>query len=183
MPAGSAAKRYAQAAFQLALEHDNLDQWAEDLSNASSAVANDELRTFLQHAKVPYPRKVSVIAEALPSLNPMARNLLALLVARGLVNRTSQIEQEYRRLLDQHRGRIQVEVTSAVPLDDGERQRITRLLESLVEKEVVLATRVDPAILGGLVLQVEDKLIDGSTRAKLNALGRTMASVTESGER
>jgi len=175
--AGTSAKRYAQAAFQLALEGDSLDQWAEDLAQASDGIANEAFRTFLQHAKVPYLRKIDVISQVLSTISPLVRNLLALLISRGLIDRVPAVERQYRRLLDQHRGRVQVEATSAVVLEDAQRLRITQLLERLIRTEVVLATQVDPAILGGLVLRIEDRLMDGSARTRLNDLRRSMAGV------
>ena len=174
MATGVAAKRYAQAAFQLAQEHDALDQWAQDFAQASSATSNDEYRAFLEHAKVPLERKQALIAEALPDVSPLMRNLMAVLVSRGLVKQISDIELEYLSLLDKHRERIRVEVTAAVTLDDGQQANITRLLQDLTQRAVVLSTRVDPSILGGLILRIEDRLIDGSTRARLNGLRRNM---------
>lgn len=176
MPAGSSVKRYAQAAFQLALDGDNLDRWAEELDQAAQATSDGEFRVFLEHAKVPAAQKLALIDQAMPDLHPLVRNLIALLVIRGLARRLPDIEAEYRKLLNQQRGRVQVDVTSAVPLGDAQRDNMTRILGRIVGKEVELVTHVDPAILGGLVLMVEDKLIDGSTRARLNGLRRSMTT-------
>ena len=175
MPAGASVKRYAQAAFQLALDGDNLDRWAEELDQAAQAASDEEFRAFLGHAKIPTAQKLTLIDQALPDLHPLVHNLIALLVIRGLAGRLPDIEAEYRKLLNEQRGRVQVDVTSAVPLEDAQRQNMTRILGRIVEKEVELVTHVDPAILGGLVLMVEDKLIDGSTRARLNSLRRSMS--------
>ena len=150
------------------------ERWADDLGRATEAVADPEFRSLLQHAKVPFSRKVRAINDVLPTIDPLVRNLLCILVARGLVDRVSKIEDEYRHLLDRHRGRVRVEVTSAVALDDAEEGRIARFMEAFTQKEVVLDMQVDPLLLGGLVFRVEDKLIDGSTRTQLNGLRRSM---------
>ena len=176
MPAGASVKRYAEAAFQLALEADALDQWGQELGQATQASAEPEVRAFWEHAKVPAEQKLALIDQALPDGQPLVRNLISLLVLRGLAGRLPEIHAEYRRLVNEHQGRVQVDVTSAVPLDDAQRDRVTTAVRGVVNKDIELVTHVDPSILGGLVLMVEDKLIDGSTKAKLQRLRRNMTT-------
>ena len=168
------AKRYAQATFDIALQRDQLDQWANDLRLVVEALQNEEFSTFLEHSKVPLSRKVQTIGEAFPGIDPLVRNLLSLLVSRGLVEMVPDVEEGYQELLDQHRGREKVDVSSAVPLEDSEREQIIRFLTRLINKEVVLDSQVDPSILGGLVIKVGDRLIDGSTRTRLEGLGKEL---------
>ena len=174
MPTRAAAKRYSRALFEMALQRDRLDQWAGDLSFMSEQLQNDELRAFLEHAKVPLLQKLQATEEVLEGIDPMVQNLLAVLVSRGIVGLIPDVEAAYQRLLNQHRGREQVEVRSAVPLEDAETEKIARFLAELISKEVVLDTSVDPSILGGLVIKVGDKLIDGSARTKLEELGKQL---------
>ena len=134
----------------------------------------EEFRAFLEHAKVPMPRKVHTIGEVLAGVDPIMQNLLFVLVSRGLVDLVPEVQQAYQGLLDEFKGREQVQVSSAVPLEDGERVRIALFLSELINKDVVLDTRVDPSILGGLVIKIGDKLIDGSTRTRLEELGRQL---------
>jgi F-type H+-transporting ATPase subunit delta len=176
VPAGASVKRYAQAAFQLALEADALDQWGQELRQVAQATSDPELRAFWEHAKVPTDQKLALVNQALPDSQPLVRNLISLLVMRGLAGRLPDIYDEYRRLLNEHQGRVQVDVTSAVPLEDAQRDRITTVLRGIVNKDIELVTHVDPSILGGLVLMVEDKLMDGSTRARLERLRRNMTT-------
>ena len=74
------------------------------------------------------------------------------------------------KLLDQHHGRQRIEVISAVELEDAEVQRITQYVSNVTGKEVVVTTQVDEEILGGIVIQIGDQLLDGSTRTRLEAL-------------
>ena len=170
----ASAKRYAQATFDIALQRGQLDQWASDLGLVVEALQNDEFSAFLEHAKVPLAQKVQTIGEAFQEVDPMVLNLLSLLVSRGLAELVPEVEEGYRELLDQHRGREKVDVSSAVPLEDSEREQIVRFLTRLINKEVVLDSRVDPSILGGLVIKVGDRLIDGSTRTRLEGLGKQL---------
>ena len=178
MPKSTSAKRYAQAVFDLAVEKDRVDEWAGDLAAISEAVQDNELRAFLQHAKVPLANKLQVISEAFSSADPMVQNLVSLLISRGRTDQVGQVDEWYLRLLNQRRGREDVEVWSAVDLDDVEKDRVKNFLEQLLEKEVELHTQVDPEILGGLVMRVGDKLIDGSARTRLERMGRQLQRET-----
>ena len=170
----ASAKRYAQATFDIALQRGQLDQWASDLGLVVEALHNAEFSAFLEHAKVPLAQKVQTIGEAFQGVDPMVLNLLSLLVSRGLAELFPEVEEGYRELLDQHKGREKVDVSSAVPLEDSEREQIIQFLTRLINKEVVLDSQVDPSILGGLVIKVGDRLIDGSTRTRLEGLGKQL---------
>ena len=174
MPGSATAKRYAQAAFDLAQQRDQLDQWAADLLVVTTALQDEEFRLFLDHAKVPLARKVSAVQEAFQGTEPMVLNLVSLLVSGNLVELAPQVETWYQHLLNQRRGRQDVEVRSAVELEEPEKQRVSQFVTRLIEKEVVLHTQVDPEILGGLVIRIGDRLIDGSTRSRLAGLGRQL---------
>ena len=170
----ASAKRYAQAVFALASEGGKLDQWAEGMQAINQGLESQEFRAFLEHAKVPIARKVQAIRDGFSELDPVLQNLLCVLVSRGLVSLVPEVAAAYQDLLDQAMGREQVQVFSAVPLEDAETERIARFLSGLVNKEVVLDSRVDQSILGGLVIKVGDKLIDGSTRTRLEELGKRL---------
>ena len=178
MPKSTSSKRYAQAIFDLAVEKDRIDEWAGDLAAISEAVKEDELRAFLQHAKVPLSSKMLVINQAFSTADATIQNLVSLLISRGLTDRIGQVEEWYLRLLNQRRGREDVEVWSAVDLDDGEKDRVKEFLEQLLQKDVELHAQVDPGILGGLVMRVGDKLIDGSARTRLERMGRQLQQGT-----
>ncbi len=171
-------KRYAEAIFQLGLEHDLLDQWAEDLAFIDQVLQDDEFSAFLKHAEVPLQEKIRAIDAVFPEVNPLVRNMIALLVTRGLVDLVHDMRVGYGQLLDKHRGRQQVEVTSAVPLEDPERERISRFVSDLVQKQVVGTTQVDESILGGVIIQIRDQLLDGSTRTRLEELRQQLRSDT-----
>ena len=174
MPTRASANRYAQAAFELALQRGQLEKGAEDLRVINEALQNSELRAFLQHAKVPLERKVQLIGEVFQAADLAMRNLLCLLVSRGLVELAPEIEKGYQRLLNRFKGIEQVSVYSAVPLEDQEKERIARFVSELIDKQVLVNASVDDSILGGLIIRVGDRLIDGSTRTRLEQLGKQL---------
>lgn len=170
----ASSKRFAQALFELSLQRDQLEPWAADLKQVSEALDHVELRSFLEHAKIPLQRKVETIKQAFQDTDPIIQNLLCLLVSRGIIDLAPEVEQVFQQLLNEHEGREEVEVHSAVPLETSEEERIGRFLADLIKKEIVLSSSVEPSMLGGLVIRVGDKLIDGSTRTKLEELGKRL---------
>ncbi len=168
--------RYAQAIFELALDQDQLEPWATDLAFAEQVLQDEEFRAFLSHAEVPLERKTGGIDSVLKDVNPLVKNLISLLVTRGAVDSVHDVNLGYISLLDAHLGRQKVEVTSAVPLDDQELERITQFVADLTKKDVVVSTQVDDSILGGVIIQIGDQLLDGSTKSRLEGLRRQIRS-------
>jgi len=175
MPRLPSAKRYAQAAFAIAKERGLIDRLGEELADIEQALSEEELLGVLSHARVSLTQKEQVVRQAMSGMSDIAQNLLLVLVKRRLLELAPQVRREYQRLLDQHHGRERVQVVSAVELDAQERQQVAAFVRGLVSKEVVLDSRVDPAILGGLSLRVGDRLVDGSARGRLEELRKRLA--------
>ena len=169
-------KRYAQAIFELARREEQLEQWSTQLEMAGEVLQDEEFSAFLKHADVPVDQKIRSIDAVLGGLHPLVRNMVSVLVAKGLVDLVPGIGAAYIELLDQHAGRQRVEVTSAVDLDQPELDRIAGFVSGLIQKEVVISSRVDESILGGVVIQIGDQLLDGSTRARLESLRNRLHS-------
>ena len=164
------ARRYAQAVFQIALEHDSLDEWAGDLALVEAAAGHRDFATLLEAPSVSLELKLGRVREVLKDAGALSRNLLGLLADRGQVHLASAIREEYGRLTDEHRGIARADVVTAVALDDVQRGRVERLLGAVSGKRVVIAERVDGSILGGLVARMGDVLVDGSLRTRLRML-------------
>ena len=163
-------QRYAQAIFDLALENNEVEQWGQDLEVVSEAFQDSDFAALMKHADMSAPDKRSATGSVLAGVNTMVRNLVDLLVSKGSVDSIADVYTSYTELLDQHLGRQRVEVTTAIALDEAEASRITSFVSELVRREVVLTTKVDESILGGLVIQIGDRLLDGSTKARLDGL-------------
>ena len=164
------AKRYAQAIFELALREEQTEAWSSQLEMAEGVLQDPEFNAFLKHADVSIEQKTRSIDAVLSELHPLVRNTMHVLVARGLVDLAPEIRESYAELLDQHLGRQRIGVTSAVDLDQAELDRIAAFVSRLIRKEVVVSTQVDESILGGVVINIGDQLLDGSTRSRLELL-------------
>ena len=176
MPSRLSGQRYAQAIFELALENEQLEQWDQDLRLAADVLGDEEFGLFLRHAEVPLERKTAAIEAVLAEAHPLVRNLVALLVNRGGVDAMREVQEGYSELLDERLGRQRVEVTTAVPLEYAELERIANFVAQLVGREVVLSTRIDESILGGLIIQIGDRLLDGSTSSALERMRQNVRS-------
>ena len=163
-------QRYAQAIFDLALENNEVEQWGQDLEVVSEAFQDSDFAALMKHADMSAADKRAATGSVLAGVSTMVRNLVDLLVSKGSVDSIADVYTSYTELLDQHLGRQRVEVTTAIAIDEAEANRITSFVSELVRREVVLTTKVDESILGGLVIQIGDRLLDGSTKARLDGL-------------
>ncbi len=177
MPKISSGKRYAQAAFELALERNELESWEEGLKKIADLTKDEEFIALLQNPRLPFDAKKSLLEKRLAEINPLAFNLALLLVSKGILRRGGDILQQYNALLDAHRGIKRAKVTAALPLADEDQEAISRRLEKIVERKVLIDAQVDPSIIGGFIARVGDTLIDGSIRQRLEALKRSMIGV------
>ena len=170
MPQKVSGRRYAQAMFELALDNGEVHKWGEELALVAEVFQNDQFSSLLKHADVPAAEKLQATQTVLAGLNPLIRNMVDLLVSKGMVDAIPDAYAAYTELLDRHLGRQRVEVTSAVQLDDAEINRVTDFVAQLVRREVVITAKVDESILGGVVIQIGDRLLDGSTKARLDRM-------------
>jgi F-type H+-transporting ATPase subunit delta len=177
MPATSiAARRYAEAIYQLAEEGNALDQWQEELDTLAAVVSDEQVLGIMQNEKAPLEGRANLLTSALGSLSPLARNLASLLLTRGKLTLLPEIARLYGEKLDERNGVVRAQVTTAVPLAEDDQREIADRLKVLTgARDIRLQTAVDPAIIGGLVARVGDKLIDGSTRSRLIQLRRDLA--------
>jgi F-type H+-transporting ATPase subunit delta len=171
------ARRYSQAAFRIALEEKELNRWQSDLRKIASLVKDEALFKLLENPEVPFDNKAKVLSERLGDINPEALKMVSMLVTKGRLGIIDNIADEYQRLLDNYHG-IEgaevAEVTTAIPIDDEDKLRLAQRLTSLVGKPVVLKPKVDSSLIGGIIIRVGDKLIDGSIRSKLQTLKREL---------
>ena len=173
------AKRYAQAIFEIAMEKGELDRWQSDLVKLASLTEDAALIALFENPKLPFSDKAKLLSEQLGDINPLALNLVYLLISRGQLSVLGEIAEEYRRLLDSHRGIEEAEVITAIPLDDEGKQSLEEHLSAIVGKKVVIKPEVDSSLVGGFVARIGGKLLDGSTRSRLEALKKELSRVAK----
>lgn len=175
MPKRVHAKRYAQAVFELARERMELERWGRELEELALLAGDPVVVTFLENPRIPFSQKSQLLTERLGGLSPLTLNLVFLLVSRRRISALGAIAREYQALLDHYQGIERAEVTTAVPAEGQILSKVAGDLSLLLEKKIILEPKVDPAVLGGVVVRVGGKLIDGSVRSRLAALKQNLA--------
>ncbi|MHB1414505.1 MAG: F0F1 ATP synthase subunit delta [Chloroflexota bacterium] len=171
----SVARQYAEAAFQLAVQENKVEGWLEELRVAANVLGEDRVRRGLDSPSIGQSEKIRIVRYSLKGLNPLVLNLISLLVERHRLGLLPVVVAEFDRLLDARRGVVTAEVTTAVPLDSQRTALVAQRLSSMLGKQVRLQTVVDQSIIGGLIVRVGDKLINGSIAGRLASLRQELA--------
>lgn len=178
MASKARGKRYAQAVFEIALERKELDRWQADLTRIASLGQDAALVAVMESSKLGFEGKVKLLYERLADINPLAQNLVYLLVSKGRFSLLGDVAEEYQRLLDSYRGIGKAEVVTAIPLEEADKQKLAERLGAIFDKKMLVKTEVNPDVIGGIIARINGKLIDGSTRSKLAALKDELAGVS-----
>lgn len=168
---GAIGRRYAGAIFDIARKQNTVDRTLEDVQEIAKVFANRKVAYLLMEPKVPAKRKETAVRQALVSkVLPTSLNLALLVVQRELVEAMQNIAGELERLVLDYRNEARAEVTTAAPMDEAQRNSVKQALERRTGKTILMQTKVQPEILGGVVARVGDQVIDGSIRYRLSAL-------------
>jgi len=171
--AGSVARRYAKALVLLGGDDGNLERIGREVRVLASALRrSDELSQTLANPVFPRSDRERVLRALLDRIGATQTvvNFTRLLLDRERVNVLPDISRELDAMIDARAGRVAAKVTSAAPLDEAQKQRLMKTLESLSGKKVDMSVELDPALLGGLVAQVGDVVYDGSLRTQLERI-------------
>ena len=173
----SAARRYAEAAFQVAVRDDAVGRWRSEPDSAAEVVATERIGRALANPSIPLETR-SATAEATFGrlVGPQVLNLIKLTLRRGRVEELPRIAAEFGRLDDQRQGITHATATSATALTPDEVRALAQKLEQTSGGRIALDVQVDPSLLGGVVVRVGDRLIDGSVRSRLERLRNQLVS-------
>lgn len=164
------SKDYAEALYALAAETGEQEACLDGLTLAAELLAdNPEYRELLANPAIPAAERFALLEGALSGAVPeQVLSFLGLLCAHGRIRSLDACVTEYRRLYQAAISLSTAYVTSAVALTDGQRERLQHKLEALTGHTVVLECTVDEALLGGMTVQIDGKVLDGSLRRRLH---------------
>jgi F-type H+-transporting ATPase subunit delta len=174
---GSVARRYAKAIFTLARDENALEPIGGELARLAAVASDPDTGAALANPLLS-PSHRQAIAKTLADqlgLCPTMRNFVGLLADQKRLDQLVGIHQVYERLLDGALGRMRAVITTAADLRPEQKQQLIERLEKMTGKSVLAQLRVDPDLLGGVVLEVEGKVYDGSLRTQLRRLAGTIA--------
>ena len=170
------ARNYAAALLALARKADDLAAWGRMIDDVANAIDRDDrLRRFLEAPQISAAQKNAVLSKAFEDRAP---RLFLRFLQRLVLNRRQmlipEIANEYRDLVDEVKGRVHAQVTLAKPVDEEQRAAIARHLTHTLGQPVVPQVRINPNILGGIIVRVGDRVMDGSVRRRLGILRNRM---------
>ena len=174
------AGRYATALFELGLEANALDKILNDLNSFHEAMdAAEDLRRLVKSPVFTPDEQLRAISAVLEEIkiDGLTANFLKLVAKNRRLFATPDMIKAFRALLAHHRGQTSAQVITAATLEDGQVRALQQALNAALGKDVELDQRVDPALLGGLVVKIGSRMIDTSLRTKLNSLKVAMKEV------
>jgi F-type H+-transporting ATPase subunit delta len=170
------ARVYARSLFEIAREQGKLDVLREQLAQFADAVNdNHDLAVFFFSPYFSTKEKQEALGRLLDGADPTFLNFLKLLIENHRMPVIFRIRQEYERLWDEENKTLPVEVTSAIALDEQTTASLARTIGERAGRKVTLAARVDPDILGGIIIRVGNSILDASIRNRLEQLRRHVA--------
>ena len=172
-----AERMYARALFEAAKEKGRLETVQQELSDFTESVHEvPELRALLRDPQLDPRAKVSALEEILGGADELVRNFLLLLTERGRTAQLDEMQRELDRLVAVEQGRLTLELTTAVELSDREADGIVAQIEQASGRTVEASRKVDPELLGGVVLQVGSMRLDASLRGRLDRMRRELSA-------
>jgi F-type H+-transporting ATPase subunit delta len=173
----TAARRYAEAAFEIGRADGTLDAWERDLQRLSEVLANDEVRALAEHPAVPYSEKERVLRRIAGDVAPEPLNLVLLMIRRGRPGAIGKMTERFAELVRRERGIALAEVRTALPLGDEQRAEVIERLRELTAQQVEINEVVDESLIGGITVRIGDQLYDASVRTRLERLRARLTAI------
>lgn len=169
-------REYAEALYALAAENDQVKTYLDGLDTAAALFAdNPEYVELLACPAIPRAERDGLLEQALGSILPeQVLTFIQLLCAHGRIRSLNDCITEYRRMYETAVSASTAEVVSAVPLTESEKDRLAAALSARFGRTVTLTCTVDESLMGGLVVRVDGKVLDGSLRSRLHAVKEVM---------
>ena len=174
---GSLGRRYAQAVIDLARERGALAAVGEELSRAATTFTQEDLRSLVQNPGIGAAARRDIVGQVVErlGLSAIVADLIRLLAARDRIDVLPDVARAYERLVDRELGRARVAIHSAVALAPEQLTALEGLAKKLTGATVVVvSTKVDPELIGGVTLAVGGTVYDGSVKTQLERLADKM---------
>lgn len=169
------ARPYANAAFDVASQDGELDRWSRMLSLLAVAVEDPKVRTLLADPEVEEVQKAYRLGEICgEELNDRGRRFLQVLAGNKRLELLPEVAEQFEERRAEAQSTLEVKVTSAFTLSDGEAEKLKSALARRFQREINLTSEVDASLIGGALIRAGDTVIDGSVRGKLNKLAEVV---------
>lgn len=173
------ARRYAQALLALATEKNALDEYEKDLAFVVATISEQlELKNYMESPKVLSDEKKQTIKKLFTDkISPMALNFVCLVIDKQREQYLLDMLIQYRKYMDEAKNIMDAEVRSAVQLTNNDFEELVNKLSKATGKNIRLKQVIDTSLLGGLVVRIGDKVIDGSVAKRLTLLRQSLQDI------
>ncbi len=173
--ANTIARPYAQAAFEAAQKQADLQGWSALLSAAADALANAEVAALISNPKVSAKQVEGLMLQLCEPKNQSQKNFIGVLAEARRFGVVAAIAEMYEALRAEAEKMVQATIISAFVLNDAQQAKIAAALKARMNREIKLSCQVDQSLVGGIVIRMGDKVIDGSVRARLSEIEYALA--------
>ncbi len=176
MKQSGAAVQYARALLDLANEKKQAEAIGHELHEIGELIAgNKTLKAFLSDPGISAADRTELLNRVFKGrVSPLVMNTMGVLNSKGRLGLLHSVIDAYEELLDEQLGKVEVDVTVATRLDAAELEKVRKRISEALKKDAVVHQYVDEKIIGGMVVRVEDKLIDASVKYQLEAMKRQL---------
>jgi F-type H+-transporting ATPase subunit delta len=169
------ARPYAEAVFRLAQEHNELALWGERLANAALLVDEPQMAALIADPGLDDERVVELMLSMLDGA-PQTANFLRLLAANDRLPLLPEVAAQFDVLRAAAEGVLEARIISAQPLDEAQVEALVTALKSRFNREVQASVTVDESLLGGAIISIGDRVIDGSVRGRLQKMAFALSA-------
>jgi ATP synthase, F1 delta subunit len=167
--------KYAEALFDIAVEEDRIDVWQNQIRDVSDCFKEyPELKRVFSHVKIEEEEKRQLARDLFSHVDRIIMNFIQLLVDKNKLSNIVEITTEFNHLCNLHNNIEEGIVYSAYPLQETEIQEITQAVTKKMGKQVQLKVKIDSSLVLGIKVVVNDKVIDGSLRNRIDMLRNTL---------
>lgn len=172
----TAARPYAQAAFELAREDNDLGAWSDMLNLINMVVSDPQMQSMLHNPTIKTEFLANLVIDICGhQLTDKGRNFVRTLAAARRLTLAPQIYNLYEQSRTQAEGVVEVVVNSAYPLGDSDIKMISESMQKRLGKKITISTKIDEKLIGGVVIRAGDSVIDASVLGRLKHLGSQLA--------
>lgn len=174
------AKRYGQALFDLASEKNMLDQLEKELTQVLEVLeASHELKKIVEHQLISPETKQEIFRKVYAkTVSPITMNFLLLILHKKREMALKQIVSQFINLANEARGIVKAQVASASQLSSQQLEELRKSLAKITGKNILLEVMIDEKLIGGLVVKIGDRIIDGSIATKLKMLEKHLKNAS-----
>lgn len=169
------ARPYAEAAFRLAKQSNSLPAWSDQLGLLAAVYDDPQMQKAMANPKVTSAEvERLLLAIGGDRIGNEARNLVRLLVHNRRLAVLAEIRDHFEALKLQDEGKVDAKISSAFPMDDAQRDQVLGLLSTRFKRKINATVTVDPELIGGVKVEVGDKVWDASVRGRLQTMAATL---------